>query len=85
MSDVIVANEEQKTGFIIRLRERMRAGGEKGAGIVEYAALVILAAAILGGLIASGVTDKLTKAVGEKVDCMIASDCTQKGGGGGEE
>ncbi|PSK91311.1 hypothetical protein CLV63_12037 [Murinocardiopsis flavida] len=76
MANVTVSTEDQNTGFIMKTRDRLSRGTrDAGAGIVEYAALVVLAAAILAGLIASGVTKDIQTAVTKKVDCLMAANC----------
>lgn len=79
MANVTVSTEGEHTGYITKTRNRLSRGTrDAGAGIVEYAALVVLAAAILAGLIASGVTKDIEKSVTKKVDCLMAANCGEK-------
>lgn len=52
------------------LRRGRSAGGDHGAGLAEYAGLVVLAALILGALVATGITGKVESGVSGAV-CKI--------------
>lgn len=51
--------------------ERLKEREDRGAGLVEYGALLVLAAAILAALKASGVVTKLTTATATAVTSMF--------------
>lgn len=57
-----------------RARDRARPSGERGAGAVEYAGLIVLAALILGALYATGITGKITPAVGTALCKILHED-----------
>ncbi|WP_435105266.1 hypothetical protein [Nocardiopsis synnemataformans] len=44
---------------------------DKGAGIVEYAAILILVAAIAVGIWALGIPDQIRQAIGSSVDQIL--------------
>lgn len=51
-------------------RVRGRSGRERGASLVEYAGLIVLAALILGSLVAIGIPQKVSSGVGSAI-CRI--------------
>lgn len=75
MANATVSTETVHTGIMMKIRNRLSRGAhDAGAGIVEYAALVVLAAAILAGLIASGITKDIESKVKTKLSCLLSAD-----------
>lgn len=50
---------------------------DRGAGFVEYAGLIVLAALILGALYKAGLVSKLTDKVGQAVDQIFSGKGNQ--------
>ncbi|PSK96121.1 intein [Murinocardiopsis flavida] len=56
---------------------------DRGASLVEYAALIVLSAAVLGGLLGSGVLSLLRTSVQDAVDALLSGDGTAPQAGPG--
>ena len=56
--------------------ERLRSEDDRGAGIVEYGALLVLAGALVAVLFEAGLVDKLGTAVKEAITQLFETDPT---------
>ncbi|POM25056.1 hypothetical protein BTM25_36980 [Actinomadura rubteroloni] len=56
---------------------------DEGASLIEYAALIVLAAAIVAALYAAGIVDKLSTAVGSALDKIFSGGGGSSSGGNG--
>ncbi|MFE7773975.1 hypothetical protein ACFU5O_08750 [Streptomyces sp. NPDC057445] len=75
-----LAPDERKRPRPFRIERMIRWRRDQGQTAMEYLGLVLVVAAIIGGLVATGIGSELTNKIAAQVSCIGGGDC----GGGGD-